>query len=400
MLTEDNAAGLVDQFISRELRALQYPEGRFSGRGVVIAAGGRTLLTNAWVAIRMLRRSGCTLPVEVWHLGVREYDTHWAQLVEPFDVRCVDACEVRKTYPHQRLHGWELKPYAITHCPFKEVLYLDADNVPIVDPAFLFDTPQYQEHGTIFWPDFGRLGPDRSAWRVFGNIPYRDEPEVESGQIVIDKSRTWDCLMLCHWYMQNSNNFFFYHVHGDKEVFHVAWRKLDRAYAMPARGIDALPCVMCQHDFQGRRIFQHRNMRKWSLSRNPETPGFLYERECFEYLDELRRRWIPANVADEMRSAAVQEATRQAAGRYQYHRLGHDRRALQLEPNGLVSFGAAGREAAWYCRADRLHLLGEDGELTAELMRLPDGNWYGRWLKHEQMPVVLERDGARAANDE
>ena len=73
---------------------------------------------------------------------------------------------------------------------------------------------------------------------------------------------------------------------------------------------------------------------------------------------------------------------------------------LQLEPNGLVSFGAASREAAWYCRGDRLRLLGEDGDLTAELMRLPDGNWYGRWLEHEKMPVVLERDGASASKDE
>ena len=38
--------------------------------------------------------------------------------------------------------------------------------------------------------------------------------------------RCWKALELCHWYMQNSNNFYFFHVHGDKEVFHLAWRKL------------------------------------------------------------------------------------------------------------------------------------------------------------------------------
>jgi hypothetical protein len=45
---------------------------------------------------------------------------------------------------------------------------------------------------------------------------------------------------------------------------------------MPSRGIDALPGVMCQHDFEGRRLFQHRNMRKWSFYHNPATARFQY----------------------------------------------------------------------------------------------------------------------------
>jgi alpha 1,2-mannosyltransferase len=76
------------------------------------------------------------------------------------------------------------------------VLYLDADNVPVRDPTFLIETPQYAEHGTILWPDYGRLSRERAAWRVFGSVPYGDEPEVESGQIVIDKARCRSALTL------------------------------------------------------------------------------------------------------------------------------------------------------------------------------------------------------------
>ena len=47
-----------------------YPADRFSGRGIVICAGGARLLTGAWVTINILRRTlGCTLPIQVWHLG-------------------------------------------------------------------------------------------------------------------------------------------------------------------------------------------------------------------------------------------------------------------------------------------------------------------------------------------
>ena len=34
-------------------------------------------------------------------------------MVTAYDVECIDAHAVRERYPHQRLHGWELKPYAM-----------------------------------------------------------------------------------------------------------------------------------------------------------------------------------------------------------------------------------------------------------------------------------------------
>jgi AAA+ ATPase superfamily predicted ATPase len=49
---------------------------------------------------------------------------------------------------------------------------------------------------------------------------------------------------------------------------------------------------MCQHDFQGRRVFQHRNMDKWRLDgSNRQIRGFLFEDQCREFLSELRSRW-------------------------------------------------------------------------------------------------------------
>jgi hypothetical protein len=61
---------------------------------------------------------------------------------------------------------------------------------------------------------------------------------------------------------------------------------------MPATPIHPLPCTMCQHDFDGRRIFQHRNGDKWHLfPRNRRIRGFLLEGECREAIRELSRRW-------------------------------------------------------------------------------------------------------------
>jgi len=49
---------------------------------------------------------------------------------------------------------------------------------------------------------------------------------------------------------------------------------------------------MCQHDFQGRRILQHRNLDKWDLFLlNQRVEDFWFEQECREYIVQLRNRW-------------------------------------------------------------------------------------------------------------
>jgi hypothetical protein len=194
ILTTANAPALAAAFLD----TVPTNSGAFSGRGIVICAGGVKYLTCAWVLVNILRQLGCEVPIEVWYLGEDEGDRNWIKLVEPLGVTCVDAHEVRLSHPHPRLGGWELKPYAILHSRFEEVLLLDADNVPAVDPTCLFDAPGYLEAGAVFWPDPPppHVSASPAAWSVF-DVPHREEPEQESGQILIDKRRGWLALNLC-----------------------------------------------------------------------------------------------------------------------------------------------------------------------------------------------------------
>jgi hypothetical protein len=283
----------ADNCVERATRFLEatppYP-GSFAGRGIVICGGGMGYFTNAWVAVRQLRRLGCTLPIQNWHLGDREMDDAMRGLLAPLGVTCVDAMEVRRRHPARILNGWELKCFALLHSPFQEVMLLDADNVAVVNPESLFDTPQFAEHGAIFWPDYGRMTADRSAWRVF-DVPYRDEPEFESGQIVLDKARCWRALRLAMWFNEHSD-FFYRHIWGDKDTFRFAWHRTGQRFAMPPFPIHTLEGTMCQHDFEGRLIFQHRNTRKWAFRReNARVPGFLYEQECLDDVALLKTLW-------------------------------------------------------------------------------------------------------------
>jgi hypothetical protein len=173
-----------------------YPEG-FEGRGIVICGGGIKYFTCAWVCIHMLRRWGCHLPIEVWHLGPGEMSASMAALLRPLGAACIDAHELQKKFPARILHGFALKPYAILHSRFREVLLLDADNVPTLDPSYLFETPEFRKTGAIFWPDFKFADGKRAQviWKSCGLRAPR-EKEFESGQIVVDKRRCWRALCL------------------------------------------------------------------------------------------------------------------------------------------------------------------------------------------------------------
>jgi hypothetical protein len=286
-LNRGNAGMALDRFMET---IPDYP-GRCEGRGIVVSGGGARYFVSAWVCFNMLRRLGCSLPMQLWYLGEKEMDEQMKKLLEPLGVECVDALKLRRKFPARILRGWELKPYSMIHSPFREVLLLDADNVPVVNPAFLFNTPEYRATGAIFWPDFMRGADKRNnaMWRTFG-IKRPAELEFESGQIVIDKERCWKAMCLAMWINENSD-FFYRHIHGDKETFHLAFCKLKTAYSLVPTPIDPLDGVMCQHDFQGRRIFQHRNGEKWDLIFNKRIKGFLLEKACRGYVDDLNRVW-------------------------------------------------------------------------------------------------------------
>jgi hypothetical protein len=238
----------------------------------------------------MLRHLSCLLPIQLWHLGDREMSAEMRTLIEPLGVVCVDALRMRERHRARILHGWELKPYAILHSPFEQVLLLDADNVPVRNPEYLFEAPPFRNHGAVFWPDFGRSNRANPIWRSCG-LAIPKGPEFESGQVLVDKSRCWPALCLCMWFNENSD-FYYQHLHGDKDTFHLAFARLHVPFAMVGTPVKSLDGTMCQHDFDGHRVFQHRNSHKWTLEGgNPRVPGFLYEAKCFGFLRRLRRQW-------------------------------------------------------------------------------------------------------------
>ena len=321
-----------------------YPTQLFNGRGIVICGGGARLFTNAWVCINMLRHFKCSLPIQLWYLDECEMDPATIAVVKELDVECVNAQQIAKTYPMKNLNGWELKAFALLYSRFNEVLLLDADNIPTADPSYLFDTQEYKTNGAIFWPDYGRLGVERPIWQIC-EVPYRDEPEIESGQVIADKQRCWKALSLARHYNEHSD-FYYRYIHGDKCTFQLAFHRLDTPYSIPPYPIYSLDSTMCQRDFKGYRIFQHRNMDKWNYSgANKHIFDFWHEPLCRDFIKQLRENWCGRIWWSAEPDKPSYELVKDC--RFKYTRVGHDNRDMTLNSDRTVGEGAAACERAW-----------------------------------------------------
>jgi len=367
-----------------------YPGHRFDGRGIVICAGGARLLTCAWVLVNVLRSTlGCRLPIELWHLGPEELGPIEESLFAELDVVTVDALEVRKQHPARTLGGWELKSFAIVNSRFREVILLDADNVPVVDPAFLFDSPEYAETGALFWPDVEHIAADSEIWAIC-DVPYRPGAAVEAGQLVVDKSRCWRELQLVR-HMNDHSDFYFDHLHGDKDTFLLAWLLTGASYAMPERLPKIVSRTIYQHGYDGTILFQHRNRAKWVLQgRNVNEPSFVHEDDCFEYIVQLRRLWegrissLPERTPDELALERELAQTRW----FQYERIGSESRTLELASGNRVGVGHSGEERVWFVQ-DAALVLGSFAGITCRLTQRDDGVWTGKWIVEEEFDVEL-----------
>ena len=100
-----------------------------------------------------LRRTGCTLPAELWLLP-NEIDQLPRRVWRLFEHVLGCAVRVLPTPGGLHLTGYQSKVMAIMSSRFREVLYLDADNTAVTDPTDLFETSQYTSTGALFWKDF------------------------------------------------------------------------------------------------------------------------------------------------------------------------------------------------------------------------------------------------------
>src|SRR5262249_4101219 len=210
----------LQQALAQKLPSPDPPWG-FEGRGIVICAGGPRYFTCAWVLVSVLRQVYRTdVPIQVWHLGRSEMSDEMRLLLEELDIEVIDAEAVIARFPARVAGGWPLKPYAIAYSRFREVLYLDADTVPLVDPLQAFDWARYHEGGFLLWPDIIELKASNPIWHKIG-LEGRARISIDSGVLAVDKERAWDIVKFAVMLNEHIEEVYAA-IHGDKDTFLLA----------------------------------------------------------------------------------------------------------------------------------------------------------------------------------
>lgn len=264
---------------------------RMRPMGIVMTAGGQEQLTNAYASMVILRNVTLSkLPVAICHYGdeipkrSKDFITERISQVDFIDLATFPFSKYHLPVfdghmsPRSREEGYHVKLLALRAAPFKEVIYIDTDSFPLEKPELLFKTPEYLEHGNMFWPDLWRSQSNlytffdiekQSPWHPTGDIgtwrekvgKYFDAKkdkwnvkgidskhlsprQTEAGQFVFNMEKHWDVLeYLLFVNMHYNMTYNVEGVLGDKDTFRVAFTLAGKGkefYQVPIGPIAAL----------------------------------------------------------------------------------------------------------------------------------------------------------------
>ncbi|KAG7381633.1 hypothetical protein PHYPSEUDO_005791 [Phytophthora pseudosyringae] len=247
-------------------------------KGIVLVMYPK-LLSSVYATIRLIRSYECFLPVELWYLesemGANPLEGSVILQSIVSDYGPISLHGIANEY----VRGFMTKIHALAHSELDQVLFLDADNVPVKDPTFLFTTPEFKKTGAIFWPDFWHPGntifnikAESLLWELI-DMPFVNMFEQESGQLLVDRRRAAVALEIVQLLaLRQPNRFELLNLlYGDKDLFRMAWLKTNTPFHMigtPAAAAGMVSAnqfcgmTMVQHDTQGEVLFLHHNGKK------------------------------------------------------------------------------------------------------------------------------------------
>lgn len=223
----------------------QDTESLFEGKGIVTVAGGE-YFGPAIVGIKMLRQTGSDLPVEAFLANWEEYEPALCEKILPdLNARCVVLTQLLEppkedeignaAKDHQDLNfsitHYQLKSLALLFSRFQEVLLLDSDSIPLVNPETLFSTEPFVSAGFVGWPDFWMGTESPVFYEIAGlsefptNLPVTSS---ETGQLLVDKKKHVKTLLLATYYNVWGPDYFYPLLsqgalgQGDKNTFETA----------------------------------------------------------------------------------------------------------------------------------------------------------------------------------
>lgn len=243
-------------------------------RGIVTTAGG-PYLAVALVSIRMLRMTGCKLPIEIFLGSKEEFDPQICGILMPsLNARCLilqDIFDLSVRNSDVKIDKYQYKIMSIIFSSFEDALFLDSDCFPIFDPSQLFNTEPFLSTGMILWPDFWFPSESPLFFEAtqIPAPPVYTRPATESGQILYSKSKHNLSIMLAAYYNYYGPAFYYPMQsqgapgEGDKETFIWSAIALSEAFYMVKTRVKALGYLTTAGDWRGSAMLQFDPTQDW-----------------------------------------------------------------------------------------------------------------------------------------
>ncbi|KAL8784915.1 MAG: hypothetical protein Q9195_008852 [Heterodermia aff. obscurata] len=245
-------------------------------RGLVTTAGGPYLPVFV-ISLRMLRRTGTNLPMEVFLADKEEYEEYICDEVFPeLNAKCVVLSDILEAVPHSLdITHYQYKVFAMIFSSFEEVLFLDSDAFALHDADELFTSEPFTNHGLVSWPDFWAS----SASPLYYNISSQPVPPMslrqstESGELLLNKKTHSKSLLLATYY-----NYFGAHYYvlfsqgapgeGDKETFLAAANALNETFYATSENVRPIGHMKHDGKFTGSAMVQYDPIQDYNLTQN------------------------------------------------------------------------------------------------------------------------------------
>ncbi|TVY44214.1 Alpha-1,2-mannosyltransferase [Lachnellula subtilissima] len=279
-------------------------------KGIVTSGGGK-YFPVLLVSLRMLRRTGSTLPVEIFLNNKEEYEELACEvLFKELGAKCIILSELVGTSKIVfNFEHYQIKSFALLFSSFEEILFLDADNFPVYKPEDLFEAEVYKERGMVLWPDYWICTSSPFFNQITGlaENALQDRPTIEAGQLLVDKKKHADTLSLAGYYNAYGDKYFYRLLsqggagEGDKETFAAAALVLNKTFYTVSERPSPLGGAG-----QGPPVLQSNLAEDWTVSFEnpnrdekapPATPFFVHAswspKLNPKYIQRTERVWGP-----------------------------------------------------------------------------------------------------------
>lgn len=245
-------------------------------RGLVTTAGGPYLPVFV-ISLRMLRRTGTDLPMEVFLADKNEYEEYICDKVFPeLNAKCVVLSDILEAVPHSLdITHYQYKVFAMIFSSFEEVLFLDSDAFTLHDADELFTSEPFTNHGLVSWPDFWASSASPLYYTISSQPvpPMSLRQSTESGELLLNKKTHSKSLLLATYY-----NYFGSHYYvlfsqgapgeGDKETFLAAANALNETFYATSENVRPIGHMKHDGKFTGSAMVQYDPIQDYNLTRN------------------------------------------------------------------------------------------------------------------------------------